>query len=141
MDIVRLYRVLTTDQGTNGILVFGQFNCPTLELPWRDNKPNYSCIPEGTYHCTLRRSPKFGVTYHVTNVPNRSYILIHSGNYAGDSKLGYKTHTYGCLILGKYNGLLKGQKAVLVSKYTVRHFIQCMKNKDFELQIINGGYK
>ena len=57
----------------------------TLELPWKDNAEDVSCIPTGTYKVILARSPKFGPNIpHVLDVPGRSDILIHPGNTVAD---------------------------------------------------------
>lgn len=64
----------------------------TLELPWKNNEPRVSCIPAGRYEVVKRHSPKYGDHFHVLNVPNRSYILIHAGNYNRD--------TLGCILVG-----------------------------------------
>ena len=69
------------------------FDCYTLELPWLDNKKRVSCIPNGTYKCVKRVSEKYGHHWHVTNVKNRSLILIHSGNFYDQ--------TLGCILVGK----------------------------------------
>lgn len=53
----------------------------TVELPWKDNQKQKSCIPEGVYICTRRFSEKYGLHYHVQGVVDRSYILIHPANY------------------------------------------------------------
>ncbi|MCA1761303.1 MAG: DUF5675 family protein, partial [Bacteroidales bacterium] len=68
------------------------FECKTLELPWRENKRNISCIPTGTYDVLRNNSPKFGKTFHLQSVPGRSEILIHKGNYNKD--------TQGCILVG-----------------------------------------
>lgn len=134
----RIDRYWSDDQGSSGYLIAPGFFCPTIELPWRDNAPNFSCIPEGVYLCTMRRSPKFGWVYHITGVAGRSWILTHWGNLAGDRTLGYKTHTYGCVLLGSYRGKVDGQRAVLLSRPTVRRFIEYMDRQDFELEIRNN---
>ena len=77
--------------------MFDKWNCNiaegfVLELPDRDNKNSISRIDEGTYKCVKRKSRRFKNHFHVLNVKNRSYILIHSGNY--------NTHTKGCLLVG-----------------------------------------
>lgn len=64
----------------------------TLELPDNGNQKNVSCIPEGSYDVHLIYSPKFGKCYEVQNVPNRSEILIHKGNYNKDTR--------GCILPG-----------------------------------------
>lgn len=64
----------------------------TLELPWRDNQNNISCIPDGVYELRKRYSKKYGHHFQVMDVVGRSYILIHHGNYY--------TQTEGCLLAG-----------------------------------------
>ena len=57
----------------------------TLELPWKGNAEDVSCIPNGTYGVILARSPKFGPNIpHVLDVPGRTDILIHPGNTVAD---------------------------------------------------------
>jgi len=55
--------------------------CVTLELPWRDNLKGQSCIPEGIYQVCSRQTTKFGMHYHVQDVPGREWILFHPGTY------------------------------------------------------------
>jgi len=64
----------------------------TLELPDLGNQQNISCIPEGKYEVHRICSPKFGKCFHVQDVPGRSEILIHKGNYNKD--------THGCILIG-----------------------------------------
>ena len=56
------------------------FNCFTIELDWKNNQRNISCIPKGIYTVNEHTSKKFKETIIVNNVPNRSGILIHKGN-------------------------------------------------------------
>jgi hypothetical protein len=71
------------EKGTNGALfVNGQFLCFTIELPWRENQRNISCIPEGTYEIVPRNSKRFQNHLHVQDVKGRSLILIHPANNA-----------------------------------------------------------
>ena len=136
---VFLIRTGFSDQGTNGMLVMNDFNCFTLELPWRDNNQSISCIPQGQYKVIQRASPKYGKIYWVTKVQGRSYILIHSGNYAGDVSKGYKTHVRGCILLGQKMGTLGGQKAVLNSRVTVNKFMRLSGMQPFNLHVIGQG--
>ena len=69
------------------------FECDTLELPWRENKTNISCIPTGIYQVKQRYSKKYKNHLHITDVTGRSHILLHSGNY--------NTDTLGCVLVGK----------------------------------------
>ena len=135
METVNIFRLQRSDQGTFGKLHYQDFSCYTLELPWRNNQSNISCIPAGEYATKLRVSPKFGQTYWVTKVENRAFILIHSGNWAGDVKKGFKTHVNGCILLGKQRGLLAGQLAVLNSRITVKAFMEKMLYQPFNLKI------
>ena len=77
-----LYRVYFKE-GTQGTLFYKtQFLCFTIELPWRFNERNVSCIPEGRYPLVTRYSSKRSHHIHVTDVENRSLILIHPANHA-----------------------------------------------------------
>ena len=64
----------------------------TLELVWDDNKKEKSCIPEGVYKALPHVSPNFGWSLWLQNVPNRTEILIHTGNFITDS--------LGCILPG-----------------------------------------
>jgi hypothetical protein len=68
------------------------FSCKTLELPYLENHKDISCIPPGEYKCEQITLKKFGLCFLVKNVPNRSGILFHSGNYTKD--------TEGCILPG-----------------------------------------
>lgn len=64
----------------------------SLELPWKNNQRNISCIPEGSYIAKVHYSPKFGKCLWLQDVPGRSEILIHKGNYYTDIR--------GCILIG-----------------------------------------
>ncbi len=138
---ITINRIRTSDHGTEGLLIVPLlgFTCRTLELPWRNNQRGRSCIPAGEYPCALVNSPKYKSIYHIKDVPSRSHILIHSGNFAGDVEKGFKTHVEGCILLGKKAGELSGQRAVLTSRPTVRRFMERLHGMPFTLTI-NGGY-
>jgi len=64
----------------------------TLELPVKDGLPG-SAIPPGHYKVTIYASPHFGREVPLLeDVPNRSEIEIHFGNYPTDSR--------GCILVG-----------------------------------------
>ena len=87
---------------TKGELVLdGGFKCLTLELPWKNNEKQLSCIPEGVYKVVRRHSKKYGWHLHITDVKDRSLILIHWGNYAGsrNPNTGYPD-ILGCVLVG-----------------------------------------
>ena len=109
MERVTIKRVASLSSGTFGVLL-NEEGIPlivTLENPWDDNKKFVSCIPAGTYLCKRRLSPKFGDTFHVTKVPNRSHIVFHWGNRI--------KNTLGCILTGEKFGRLYGDPAVLAS--------------------------
>ena len=140
MRHAQLTRLAHTDEGTLGELAAGSFTCFTMEPPWRDNRPNRSCIPAGRYRCVWHRSPRYGEVYLVAGVPGRSHILIHPGNVGGDPELGLHTHTQGCVLLGGRHGALdiKGrrQRAVLLSRPTVADFARAMGAQPFLLELM-----
>lgn len=136
MQTINIVRIEQSRQGTYGRLFMGDdFYCFTMEPPWRNNLPNRSCIPENVYRCLWHRSPRYGWVYRLVDVADRAHILIHSGNYGGDPELGYKTHTKGCILLGRRIGRLGKQRAVLISRSTVRHFNALMQKNAFMLTI------
>lgn len=109
----------------NGI----EFSCDTLELPWKDNKNSISCVPTGEYKVKKRYSPKFGNHFHLTNVKDRSYILIHKGNYHTDIR--------GCILVGNDLADINkdGHLDVTSSGATMNKLLKAMPDK-FDLTII-----
>ena len=64
----------------------------TLENPWKDNHRNISCIPEGIYRLKDYSSLKYQSVFEICEVPNRTKILFHIGNYPEDTR--------GCILPG-----------------------------------------
>lgn len=130
--ILDLIRVGSSSRGTFGVLRFGAVPFVlTLERPWQDNQQRVSCIPVGRYVCRRMRSPKFGVTFEVTGVPNRTHILFHSGNTIED--------TEGCILLAEeFSGTW--EKPMLASSQ--RGFCEFLKLMDgvlaFDLVVIDA---
>ena len=112
-----LNRFDTGDQGTFGELFSpeGGHLCFVGELPDRANRVGRSRIPAGGYEVVAHRSPRFGRCWYVLDVPGRSFILIHRGNFVGDVDKGFKAHSQGCLLPGSRCGRLGSQRAVLAS--------------------------
>ena len=102
-----------TDKSTIGKLYLnGEFISHTLELSWKDNKKSVSCVPKGVYNIRLRCARESATRDYlhllVEDVPNRSYILFHRGNYPKD--------TLGCILTGMTVGddpdtILQSKKA------------------------------
>lgn len=100
----------------------------TLERPWIDNQVGVSCIPKpGTYHVKWRQRPNGVWTYWLSDVPGRTYILIHSGNVV--------RHVQGCILLGMGRGFMKGERAVFQSVTAVRLFEKIMRKEPFLLEV------
>jgi hypothetical protein len=68
------------------------FQCFSLELPWKDNERNISCIPDGRYPIVPRFSERFKNHLHILNVPSRDLILIHEANFVHQLR--------GCIAVG-----------------------------------------
>lgn len=134
-----IFRQMTSDQGTEGIISIPLvgFTSFCIELPWKENQRNVSCIPSGDYKAIAVQSPRFGHVYLLQDVPNRGGILIHSGNFAGDESLGFKTHSRGCILPGKMRGEIRSQKAVLYSRPTLYNMMKATEGKDLKF-IIRG---
>lgn len=108
------------------------FECDTLELPWKENKTNISCIPTGIYQVKKRYSKKYKNHLHITEVGGRSHILIHSGNY--------NTDTLGCVLVGKLGYVNKDDIVdVGSSKKTLKSLINSIDFIDNKicLEILN----
>lgn len=100
----------------------------TLERPWLNNQVGISCIPLATYSAVYRQRPSKLYDYWLKDVPNRSYILIHSGNVA--------SQVQGCILLGMQRGLMNGKRAVFSSVTAVRKFEEIMGGKPFSLEVV-----
>ena len=97
MKKIFLHRFFLNDKKTLGNLFLKEegeiiLMLKTLELPWKDNKQFVSCIPTGVYVAKVNYSPKFGWSLWLQDVPGRSEILIHAGNYT--------SQILGCILAG-----------------------------------------
>ena len=82
MKTYLLERIEKEDTHTLGRFWFNGNTVYTLELPWKNNEKNISCIPTGLYEVELTYSPRFKkMLWLVKDVPNRSGIRIHPANY------------------------------------------------------------
>lgn len=103
MEEVGLKRIKRQDKQTLGHLIYkNTIIARTLELPWLNNQKNISCIPEDCYEVVKRTSKGRGDHFHIINVPDRTWILIHSGNYAGtvNPSTGHPD-IQGCILVGR----------------------------------------
>lgn len=131
----RIIRLTKTLKQTLGVFTLYDsngneiFRCRTLELPWNNNEKQKSCIPIGEYNVTPRTSPKFAKHYHIQDVPNRDYILIHTGNY--------HTQILGCILVGDELKDLNsdGEKDVTASRVTLNKILS-LAPEGFKLTIV-----
>lgn len=78
---------------TSGYLaVDGAVIAYALELPWKNNAPLISAIPDGIYSGILRYDHPDLWRIELTGVPGRDHVEIHTGNTPDDSE--------GCILVG-----------------------------------------
>lgn len=129
--LLRLHRLPSTPNAQLGILLVPNLRpIATLELPWKDNERNVSCVPCGTYELSLHVSSRFGRCFAVNGVQNRDGILIHPGNTKKD--------TEGCILVGYKFGYILGEEAVLNSKEAMNQLFGELKlvTEELILQIL-----
>src|ERR1700674_3412080 len=93
MQRLTIVRGPSTDAGVFGSASMGGVTWHSLELSWRNNLHEVSCIPPGLYvakwidAATVGR-PHLGMVYELQNVPGRTGILIHRANWGGRTDSG-----------------------------------------------------
>ncbi len=100
------------------------FNSISLERGDKNNKPNVSCVPLGTYRVVLEWSPRFQqMLWELKDVPNRKETKFHSANY------WYQLN--GCIALGQKLKDLNadGYNDVTNSRYTIKQFHTALKGQ------------
>lgn len=114
---------------TVGVIEFGGDRAYTLELPDLNNAKNVSCIPAKKYRAAYRLSPSKGDVIQLQNVPDRTYIQIHSGNYT--------SQILGCILVGDSIKDINGDKIpdVTNSKNTLKRLLAWAGKEDFILNI------
>jgi Family of unknown function (DUF5675) len=108
MDLT-LIRQPEGDGAIAGDLFVGETALMTLELPWRNNLPDASCVPLGKYDLIPYNSPAHGPTWCLENTElkvmgcdilstdqiargYRSMVELHAANWS--------TQLLGCIALG-----------------------------------------
>jgi hypothetical protein len=129
IDIVDLTRDLMHTDCTLGTLIAKGQVYFTLEPPWMDNAINISCIPTGLYTCTFREKTEHHENiYVVLDVPDRTDIEMHIGNFPKDTK--------GCILIGMNRDFFPVHM-VTNSEMALLKFNELMEKKDFLLRITN----
>lgn len=129
MTRVILTRAFQDGRATLGILqVKGVQHDPifTLENPQRATSDD-SLIPSGVYVCKPFSGAHYKDVYEVCDVPGRSAILIHNGNFEKD--------TLGCILVGLKGGSMSDQPAILDSRQALDKLKALIGKNDFELEI------
>ena len=124
MITVDLTRFAHTPFGTFGRIRLPGFECYSLELPWRNNEPWVSCIPEGLYRME-RGTHAAGGGYEdleLRDVPGRMFIEIHRGNVEEDLR--------GCIAPGRLLGCLAGRWAVLQSRLALNGLLAALRDEE-----------
>lgn len=123
-------RIATGTNGTFGVILFNEIPFAlTLERQWLNNQRGISCVPAGNYICKRVNSPKFGNTFEITNVPNRTSILLHKGNLDDDS--------HGCVLIGEQFEPVNGSPGIQASTHGYNEFMSITKDiNEFDLEII-----
>lgn len=108
------------------------YECSTLELPWKDNHKDISCIPSGSYWVEKYNSPTpgRGIVFQFSHVKGRSNVQIHKGNYFSD--------ILGCILVGAgFTDINKdGYQDVHSSGNTMGKLLELMPDK-FPVKIIS----
>ena len=94
------------------------FHCFTVERPWLDNKPFESCIPEGAYlanRITYSTKTRGMDTFELQDVPDRTSIQIHHGNFPRNYQ--------GCIGIGQSPLVIGGELGCPQSFDTFKSFI------------------
>ncbi len=131
-----LTRTETSNEGTFGLFSTDSgFSIYTGERPWRSNAHELSCIPSGVYVVQRIITPKHGDVFCLTDVPGRTGILIHAGNWCGDTALGFKSDSDGCILTGRAIGALGGQASVMSSRDALKGLEADLESLNFQLTI------
>lgn len=104
MELTLRREDFTAERTIGRLFVDGVFQCWTLEDTVRTDDPSTpqdegakvpgkTAIPAGRYAVTMYRSPKHGLVLLLHNVPGFSFIEIHAGNAASDTR--------GCILVGE----------------------------------------
>ncbi len=132
-----LTRTRQTDKATNGELVVTDstgkqvLKLFTVELPWKNNEKNVSCIPAGRYECERINHAKFGLCFAIRNVKGRDGVLIHAANFSRQLQ--------GCIAPGLTLADIDkdGTMDVTSSKDAMLRLTDTIKQQYFTLHIIN----
>lgn len=137
-----IQREPSTDEGTFGVGVLneneGQWQF--IELPWRDNACDISCVPAGVYTARVFHSQHFQRdVYRLEGVPGREDVEMHPANFAGDVSKGWQSDLRGCCAPGMERGHLYNkaghyQAAVLQSARAMEEILAATGGEPIEIE-------
>lgn len=140
--MITVVRQITDEQGTPGLISLGPWTAHSLELPWRDNQRDVSCITAGIYPMEVvkTRRPIGGRShlYLIKNVPERTGILAHAGTWAGDTSKGYRSSVLGCLLIGYRAGVYQQQRAIFDTRRAIGDLLSITGGRPTQIQFINA---
>lgn len=122
MNVLTLARNYLSDR-TIGVLFGDGIYLKTLERRWLDNQVSISCIPEGAYHVKRDKTGRFQY-YAVQNVPGRTDIEFHAGNFV--------EHSQGCILVGE---ALNSSMELSNSNNAINELLSYIGDNDFILHI------
>ena len=129
-----LHRFIEANGATMGALLGLSQTLYTLEEAWRGNKTGISCVPAGTYRCVPHgwepgSTVKKPQTWELQNVPGRTGVLIHIGNYTKD--------TEGCILAGKGMSISPTLSMVNDSDMAIKLMRKEIGSNGFTLEIVD----
>lgn len=103
-QVIRVFRVYKCSSGYFGIAAVADKLFYTCEL-LPNNNQRLSCIPADEYALAPFQGKRFKNVFHITDVPNRKWILTHWGNTMVDTR--------GCILFGR--GLWSKGKEMMIT--------------------------
>lgn len=125
MKLLKIRRLWARPDGTFGTLEDADKNLPlalTLELPYKNNQKDISCIPVGEYTCTYENSPRLKRKCWKVNIATREGILFHPANLASELK--------GCIALGERWGKYMANLCLVSSRDAIGRFEEYIKEDE-----------
>lgn len=112
----------------------------TVEQPWNYNKAFQSCIPSGQYELVPFSSERWGETFAIVGGTVSKYkepgklryaCLFHTANLP--------RNVQGCIGIGRRQGFIDDQWAVLHSKDAVSEFLQTLYPAGDSIPLLING--
>ena len=135
MNKLFLFRCPSRSYGTFGTLVLPEDRrCySTLELPWKDNKKDESCVPSGDYEIEYTQSPSHGTySYEILDVPGRTGIRFDIANRISE--------LLGCVAVGMNIGHDGTDRYIEDSRIAIKSIERLLNYEKSMLRIMWSDY-